>query len=300
MATDSEPEVKDVDRVEITPAGADAEDVDDKTEDTEPDSSQEETEGDGEKEPEGDDSKKPDQLVTPKAPVTEPAQAVADTTGADGLAAVEGETPKERALRAELKRTRDKLRKEQGDDLLGGERPPQGQSTPQLSQEDSAIIGKYKTDEVAALREIVPVLAKEMGFVRKDELQGTAYAERSQESLDHFLEKHPEYLPENDTDGTLWNAFKSEFGLYKTPTNPKDYTKIFERIHRDVFGIKPKGPLSTVTAQQEKTRVASHAGASSAPAAPRSKPATNPAGLRLDMLKGFSDEDIAEITSGTE
>src|SRR5205085_1980645 len=120
------------------------------------------------------------------------------------------------------------------------------------------------------------------------------YVDRANDELNSFLDKHKEYLPENDKDGILWTAFKTEYGLYKQPSNPKDFQKIFERIHRDVFGIKPAGALTTVNAQREKVKVASHAGASPTLPATREKKAT-PGGLRLDMLKGFTDEEKAEL-----
>lgn len=299
--TNDEPEVKDVDRVEITPAGESEETID--AEETAPESSQEETEGEtkpDEESPEGDESEgkgKPDQLVTrPKPEVAEPvANAEGEATG--DIADVPGETPRERALRFEVTRLKGKLRGEQTADILGTPKGT-GQNQPrELSAEEKAVIGKYKPEEIGALKEVIPVLAKEMGFVRKDEIQGSAYAEKSQDILDQFLEKHPEYSSENDKDGSLWNAFRTEYQTYyKEPANPKDFTKIFERIHRNVFGIKPVGSKTTINAQQEKTKVVSHTGASSTPAAPRAKPATAKAsGLRLDMLKGFSDDEKDEM-----
>lgn len=302
--TDNEPEVKDVERIEVTPAGADAENVDDDAETTDPDSSQEETDG---TEPEADEAEgedKPDELVShPTAPATDAGSTgAADGAGTgedDGLAAVPGETPRERALRSEVTRLKGKLRGDQVREVIGTEGHA-GKST-ELSETEKATIGKYKPEEVQALKEIFPVLAKEMGFVRKDELESSTFLEKSQDVLNTFLDKHPEYLPENDKDGALWDSFKSQYGLYKPPTNPKDFAKIFDKIHRDVFGIQPgKGALKTVSAQQQKAKSASHAGASSAPAAPKGKPATPNSSVRVDMLKGFSDEELADLTTDDE
>ncbi len=287
-AQNDEPEVKDVGVSHIEPAGDDEELVDD-PEKTGQESSPEETD-DTEGDTEGEN--RPDGLkqrnVTPAA-------------GADGevgneLARIEGETPREYALRLELHKTRGKLRAERSEDLLGTNQRPVA-AKKELSPEKAAVLGKYKPEEIQALREVFPALAEEMGFVREDQLAGASYEEKAQGSLDSFLDKHPEYLPENDKDGTLWNAFKAEYALYKQPTNPKDFVKIFERVHKDVFGIQPKGALKTLNAQREKANVASHAGASSTTTAPKTSKATPAAGLRLDMLKGFSDEERAELLS---
>ncbi len=135
-----------------------------------------------------------------------------------------------------------------------------------------------------------------MGFVREDQLTANQYAERSQNELDDFLKEHKEYLPENDKGGILWDRFKQEFKMYAQPQNPKDYRKIFNKVHSEIFRIRPAGDKGAINAAQKKIQVASHAGASgpSRPViSPRAK--QNVPGVRLDMLKGFSEEDLAEL-----
>jgi hypothetical protein len=209
---------------------------------------------------------------------------------------VPGETPSEKALRLEVTRVKGLLRKERLDDIPLNENAPVT-----VKREPSAhtkeVLAKYKPEEINSLKEVLPILAEEMGFVRKDELGASNYAEKSQEQLDTFLDKHPEYSQENDTKGILWNAFKTEFGLYKQPTNPKDYARIFEKVHQSVFGIKTGGPLPKVNAQQRKANVASHAGASGPSGNRQEVRRTVTTGLRTDMLKGFDESDIADIES---
>lgn len=291
--------IKDVDRVEIDPAPEGDDTID--PENTDPESPEGETGDEPEGgEPEGEN--RPDGLQQRQAASPEAAAPAAEPQGDDGLVPVEDETPRERALRLELHKTRQKLRGERTSDLLGTPTAPAA-GKKEINPEHAAVLSKYKPEELSAIREILPALAEEMGFVREDQLAGRTYGEQAQTALDTFLDKHPEYTPEKDTDGTLWEAFKTEYGLYKQPANPKDFAKIFERIHRDVLGIQPRGPLPKVAAQRERAQVASHAGASAAPApAPRaSRPgAAAPGGLRLDMLKGFTDDEKAELTAGDE
>lgn len=292
MAVNGEPDVNHREVVHITPAGDDEEVI--LPEGTDPAS-----EGDEGEEVEDDtDTTKPDKIVDTKKPPAEDAGAHdgTGTVGADGLKDVEGESPATRALRAELMKVKSQLRKERSEEVFAGQHPAPQPKRGELSDADKEVLGKYKPEEIGALKEVLPVLAREMGYVRADDLAGQSYADKAQETLDSFLEKHPEYLPENDTGGTLWNAFKAEYGLYKQPSNPKEFAKIFDRIHRDVFGIKPAGPLPKVQAQQEKTKVASHAGASSTATASRErvgKPAAST--FRTDALKGFTDEEKAEM-----
>lgn len=295
MAGTEDEVVKDVDVVRIDGGKTvDDENEGDDSEDTDSDSTTEENEGDGEdSSDEEDPSKKPDEIIQNKKPTEDDGKKPADED--DGLEDVPGETPKERALRGVVKNLRTKLRKERGEDLLGKQPPKLAPGTrKELDDAEKAVLSKYKPEEIAALEEVLPVIAKKQGYVKQDELVQETYADKAQGYLDTFLEKHPEYLPESDTDGTLWEKFKSEFNLYKPPTDPKDFPRIFNKIHKEVFGLKPASSALKVNAQQEKKQVASHAGASK-PNTPRQRTTADTSGYRTDMLKGFSEEETAEM-----
>lgn len=263
-------EVKDIERVEIQPT-TDPELVE------APESSQ-----DAEGESEGEDE--PDELGQRQKPTAEEKTEVKE---------VEGETPRERALRLEVTRLKREGRKERAQDFFDKKEPIQAKQ--EQAPEAKNVLSKYKPEEIQSLREVLPVIAEEMGFVKKDQIGAATYAEKAQDELDNFLEKHPEYLPEKDEDGMLWRAFKEEYQMYKQPTNPKDFRKIFERVHKDVFGIQAAGPLNKVNAAQEKAKVASYAG-TSGPSATRNQKQSKLQGLRLDMLKGFSEEELSALS----
>lgn len=230
--------------------------------------------------------------ITPENP-----KAPAEGLPANDLAEVDGETPRERALRLEVTRLRTENRKERGAEFLG-----QNQNPPPVHKEidpkKAEILKKYKPEEIQSLREVLPVLAEEMGYVRSDQLDANSYTEKASGELDTFLEKHQEYLPENDKGNVLWGRFQEEYKMYKQPTDPRDFRRIFDRIHKDIFGIKTTGEgKGAIQAAQRKVQSAAHAGAS-APTrsvAP-TRPKTNTSGLRLDMLKGFTDEEKADMT----
>ena len=305
MAEQKNEGVEDVERVEIAPAGGD--DVEETADGDEPEA---ESEGGGE---EGAEGAAPVRQTTVHSKQTPAAQAGdgdegggeppdggdgEGTVGADGLRDVPGETPRERALRAQLKEARGRLRQERTEELGLAHGAPASQAAPaaEISEETKRILAKYPANEVAGLREVIPILAKEMGFVKADDLTKQSYESQAEGVLQGFLDQHKEYLPENDHDGTLWNAFKAEFALYNKPANPKDYQKIFNRVHTAIFGIKPAGDQGALTAARKKIEVASHAGAS-APGRTNgiARQAPSAAALRLDMLKGFSDEELAEM-----
>lgn len=210
----------------------------------------------------------------------------------DGLAKIEGETPREHALRLEVKRLRDDKTKERTREIF---EPPKSEPV----KIESEVLKKYKPEEIQSLREVLPELAKELGYVRQDELKASTYEEKAQEQIDSFISAHPEYSPEKDPEGLLWGKLKTEYStIYKPPQNPKDFKKIFERIHKDLFGIQATGPLPKVVAANEKVKVASHSGPSAQNRLNHSPKVS--VGLRFDALKGFSDEEIAGMQAGME
>ena len=217
----------------------------------------------------------------------------------DDLKPLPNETPRERALRLEVTRTKRLLREDRRNEIMGANAPAPASQKKELTAEQKAVLGKYTPEEIASLREVLPVLADEMGYVRGDQLQAGTYAEKASGELDNFLSDHPEYLPENDNGNVLWDRFKEQFSMYKQPSNPKDYRKIFNRIHTEVFGIQPANgsKKGQTDAQRHKVGAGSQRGSSGPATAPRQTTRAAPAasGLRLDMLKGFDADELAEL-----
>lgn len=281
MATETETEVKD---------GVVVPDPEIETEETDPESSPEnDPEGD---DPEGDDPEPEAAPVPKKVEVPAAPAAIAETRQR-----LEGETDREYAFRMEIIRLRSNNRQQRGTEVVNN--PPARAAKPAVNEAQKKILDKYKPEELQALREVLPVLAGELGYVREGDLQAKQYTDIAQEQIDEFIKEHPEYSPEKDPDNILWGKLSQEYkDFYKQPENPKNLKKIFDRIHRDIFGIEAKGPLPKTTAAKEKIKVASHTGAS-APTARREgvRPSGAASGLRLDMLRGFSDEDKTAIES---
>lgn len=236
-------------------------------------------------------------IVGRNAPVTPPApEPVVDHTAADPDAMVRqpGETANEFALRRELTKTRRQLKSERTAELLGTQQTPAPTPKKELSAASAAALSKYKPEEIASLKEVMPAIAEELGFVRADQLQSQTYAEKSQAYLDAFLDKHPEYV----NDPALWKSFTEEFSVFKQPADPRDFPRLFNKAHQEVMGLKPAktGGAGTTAAAAEKVTVASR-GSAAAPSntAPRAR-TTAPQGVRLDMLKGFTEDEIKELS----
>lgn len=303
-------EVKDVEVVKVKPA-QDGETVDEETgekdtqssssedEQTDEESSDEGSESDEESSDKSsdDETKKPDGLHGRTVK-----QGTNDGEG-DDLAEVEGETPRERALRKEVTRLKRLSRGEKAKDLFGPETakadaPEKKQTTEDLSDADREVLKQYDPKQLAELESIFGIIAKRQGYVKKGEFQAATNQQIATATLDDFLSKHPEYLPENDTDNILWSQFKEGVQLYRTPENPRDYAKIFERVHREVFGIKQGGDIKKTLAKAEKIKVASHANASSQKKVVKSSTTVNLDPSLGEHLKGFSDEEKKDIFGG--
>ncbi len=194
---------------------------------------------------------------------------------------VEGETPKERALRLETTRLKGLLRKERADDLF---------VKPKVKQVQDEDLSEYDQDELDRFEKI----ALKMGFAKKDEIIQGSTQEKNNAEFESFIEAHPEYAPENDKDAILWNQFKTEFALYQPPQDPKTLRKVLNKVHNDIFGVKTTNNLNKINASKEKIKVASHTGASVVKNTPKPQQRNN-SGLRLDALKGFDDKEKAEL-----
>lgn len=210
---------------------------------------------------------------------------------------VEGETPRERGLRLDNQKLRAKLRAERANSLLEEEDSPLDIPSVEKSERINKLKEKYSEDDLNNLSEVFIALSEDLGFVRKDHLQKSTYQQQATDILDSFIESHPEYQPENDPDDVLWKQFQDEIKLYRRPQNPKEYKKILERVHQNIFGVQSPEKLNKVTAQKAKIQTASH---SATPRSQTEKPkviekSSVDRSVARQVLKGFSDEELKEM-----
>jgi len=242
--------------------------------------------------PESSEEEKPEPEIEPKAVEEETPAPKEELTPEAEVAPVEvkepkpveGETPREKALRLETSRLKGLLRKERQDELFIKQ--------PVSSKKPEEDLSEYDPDELKRFEK----LAKSLGFAKKDEIVRDSVQDKNNNEFETFIEAHPEYSAENDKDGVLWNQFKTEFALYNPPQDPKTLRKVLNKVHNEIYGVKPAVNLNKINAQQQKLKVASHAGTMGSKASVSSPKAPN-SNIRLDMLKGFSEEDLKELQS---
>lgn len=93
--------------------------------------------------------------------------------------------------------------------------------------------------------ELFKQYAQKAGIPTREELQRiqqAQYKTMQDEELSAFLEKCPEYKPENDPANEKWTALIAELQGYKAPVNPKDWGKLLAKAHKV---IAPDNTLET-------------------------------------------------------
>lgn len=88
-------------------------------------------------------------------------------------------------------------------------------------------------DDVVVIEKIL----RSKGYVTKDEAHKMFYDSVKQEELNKFLDKYPEYKPENDTQDINWGSLQKELGFYRMPDNPYMIKDVLERAHRVITKV---------------------------------------------------------------
>ena len=130
------------------------------------------------------------------------------------------------------------------------------------------------------------------GFVTKDEANKMFYKSVQDEELNKFLEKYPEYRPENDPSDQNWLSLQKELAWYKMPENPHLIVNILERAHRAIATIKISGDRS-VSVKKKQIQTASVGGGGTQRSS--SVKSLDPHKRSLLEQGGWSEEEIKKI-----
>lgn len=205
---------------------------------------------------------------------------------------VEGETPKERALRLTVTRQRQEMRDILEENIRISQNKPQEEDVVWKNELREKGYSEEQIDEQSKMRE------KILGDVRKEKLNDT---------FDDFKSAHPEYLVENDKDNVRYSRFlqilKTDYDFKNLINKSKEQlNSLFKRVNRDVeeeLG-KPVDNSNKIKAQKEKIAAIS---ASASGGKTVSKSSEKPSGESIKKmgdahyigglkLIGFDDEDF--------
>ncbi len=214
---------------------------------------------------------------------------------------VEGETPKEKALRLENLRLRNSIRDSQKAGIAQAASPSSEVKAP--SERLAKLREQYTPEELENLEAAVDIIAESKGYVKKD----ATYAQQVNDVLEVFIEAHPEYKTENDVDDTRWGAFtrQIESGVYNlTGKTPKQIQAIYARIHRDVVDelgepeTKPKASVQKprdagqIAAQRQKIKSVSHSGGGKTTPQGKGAPKASVDPVVKGLFKGFDEGEL--------
>ena len=141
---------------------------------------------------------------------------------------------------------------------------------------------------------VVEKILRSKGYVTKEDADRMLYDSVKQEELSRFLEKFPEYKPENDPSDVNWSSLQKELAWLKLPQDPHLMSEVLERAHKNVFRPKPITGTDIV-AKKRQIEVASVGGGG---VQKSSAKGTLSSHQREAYLRGgWSEEDITKIES---
>ncbi len=151
-----------------------------------------------------------------------------------------------------------------------------------------------KVDELKDLHQedvaLIDRIFKAKGYASKEDVQKIWYEQIKQEKLNAFLEKYPEFKPENDSHDINWSALQRELGYYKFPTDPHRIPEILERARKAIQPVASGRNISTAE-RNLKTAGLGTGGVN------RSSPSKSLSPEKRAWLKGFTEEEIREMES---
>lgn len=218
-----------------------------------------------------------EQVETPEEKPA-PEQSVSDDMGSliKQISGLQGERGKLLQEIQELRGSRRELRQETG---------PKDEKLIQPASDD---LKDINNEDITAMERIL----RAKGYVTKTEYQQMYYDAVKQEELTKFLEKYPEYKPENDPNDYNWSTLKQEYAIYAPPSDPKLIGDRLERAHK---GIAKPSHEQVVAPKKQQVKTASVG--SRGIQRPSSEKSLTPEQREIYRSGGFSEADITAIES---
>ena len=179
----------------------------------------------------------------------------------------------------------------------------------QKKAQEKPDISKFRKEDV----EYFEQLASALGYAKGEDIEQRekqswqrSYETVKREEIVKFLDAHPEYKPENDSQDLRWNAVKAEFYLYKLPEDPRNFGKLLDRAHRAVTGTSLSADSKKIVEILAKKKAASAAQASSGGGGTGGEKASGVKSKRMERLSqlakqgalsGYSEKELEEMFS---
>lgn len=110
-----------------------------------------------------------------------------------------------------------------------GTQPPVQRTEEKRSEAPAGLSSKYDPKGLEEFK----ALAKELGFMSREDLDHMKQEERKNEIINGFFAAHPEYKPENDPGDIRYSALREELSIYNL-NDVKNLPKVLDKAHSDV------------------------------------------------------------------
>ena len=100
----------------------------------------------------------------------------------------------------------------------------------------------WDIEATKAAAKLIDKILPAKGYVQKQTLEERDYSRTEDQQIKLFIEKYPDYKPENDTNNTRWTVLMNHFfDKYQKPKNPEYIFTRLKEAHFDLFPEnKPK------------------------------------------------------------
>ncbi len=149
-------------------------------------------------------------------------------------------------------------------------------------------------DDVATIEKVV----RARGYIKKDELPNQDAKILQDLAVNQFLDKHPEYKPENDPDNIRWDALKTQLAtFYRMPEDMGMMVSVMEKAHKDISPNSAGGEKTEVKRERLKT-AGLGSGSSKAPSSDHSS-GDILTDSQVEELRrgGFTEKEIKKMMS---
>lgn len=141
---------------------------------------------------------------------------------------------------------------------------------------------------------LIDKVLRSKGYMTKDEANKMHYETVKNEEINKFLDKFPEYKPENDPNDVNWSSLQKHVqSWYRMPDDPRLVGELLLKAHREVAKVPSDRDIE---AKKQQVKIAS----SGSSGVQRSSP--KPSNPRLSSLlrthmHGWSEEEIKQMES---
>ena len=171
----------------------------------------------------------------------------------------------------------------------------------ELKKDELVVVDKkiqQATDELKDLNpddvNLIDRVLRSKGYLTKEESNRMFYDAVKNEEVGKFLEKFPEYKPENDTNDINWSALQRQVSSwYRMPEDPHTIGELLIKAHRDI--VKTPSDQGTVEVKKQQVKVASAGSSGTQRSSPQKSVNPHLSSLLRTHMHGWSDEEIAKL-----